>query len=120
MLAPYVPDFVVLMTAFLAIFLLHRRNRKLRSLETNERAKRNRYRTPRSALVPAESSPWQYLYSSGSDSALIVVSGFNHAAFEGFVIFCLSFARFLNLFRLLSQFEPIFNLYTPYTDDGFI
>jgi hypothetical protein len=64
-------------------FLSRRRRRAALALKENATTKRNKYRIPRIALLPADSSPWQYLYDSGSDAALIVVSGFNHAAFDG-------------------------------------
>ena len=65
---------------------------------------RKRFYIPRMSLLPSESSPWRHLYQSGSDSALVVVSGFDHNAFD----------------FLLEKFQPVFNLYTPYTEDGFI
>ena len=56
-------------------------------------------RIPRCALVDPSASPWEKLYSSGSDQALITVTGFDHAAFG----------------TLLSLFERPFYAHTPWT-----
>ena len=58
----------------------------------------------RIVLLSPEDSPWQKLYGSRDDQALITVTGFDHEAFQ----------------MLLEYFEPLFFEYTPWTgmNDG--
>ena len=53
--------------------------------------------------MPSE-SPWQKLYSSGDDGALITVTGFDHSSFQ----------------YILQSFEPYFETHTPWVgqNDG--
>ena len=74
------------MSLFLALLLLRRRRSKTLTLQQAGKTTRKGYRISRMALIPADSSPWQFLYNSQSDDALIVVPGFNHSAFDKFGI----------------------------------
>lgn len=61
--------------------------------------KRIRYnRMPRIALLPPSQSAWRKIYESGSDQALITLTGFDYDTFEW----------------LHSKFEPYFNNYSPF------
>ena len=55
-------------------------------------------------LLNPENSPWAKLYKSDNDQALIIVTGFDHEAFDS----------------LLNYFEPLFEQFTPWTgqNDG--
>ena len=53
---------------------------KMRYLTYEGRQRRDR-RIPRVALVDPKQSPWQKLYSSGNNQALVTVTGFDHEAF---------------------------------------
>lgn len=59
-------------------------------------------RIPRSALIDPQSSPWERLYTSKNDQALITLLGFDHQAFH----------------ELEKLFEPYFYNYTPWNADG--
>ena len=54
---------------------------------------------PREALVAPKQSPWQKLYHSGNEQALITVTGLDHEAFA----------------VLLERFAPLFARFTPWT-----
>ena len=58
----------------------------------------------RSSLVHPHLSPWQKLYDSGDNPALITVTGLDHDAFA----------------ELLKFYEPFYNEYSPWTgqNDG--
>jgi DDE superfamily endonuclease len=60
---------------------------------------RRERRIPRIALLPPSESAWNQLYESGSDQALITVTGFDHRTFA----------------LLLHRFEEWFNKHTPWT-----
>eukprot|EP00563_Minutocellus_polymorphus_P004199 CAMPEP_0181033814 /NCGR_PEP_ID=MMETSP1070-20121207/7455_1 /TAXON_ID=265543 /ORGANISM="Minutocellus polymorphus, Strain NH13" /LENGTH=444 /DNA_ID=CAMNT_0023111261 /DNA_START=127 /DNA_END=1457 /DNA_ORIENTATION=+ len=83
---------------------LHSRYRKTyyRNLHGAARRLRDR-RIPRAATLSPASSPWQCLYDSGNEQALVTATGLDHAAFS----------------RLLSEFEPLYREYTVdrYTGD---
>jgi hypothetical protein len=67
------------------------------------RQRRDR-RIPRAALLEPSASPWRALYVSGSDPALITLTGFDHDSFN----------------ELERLFTPFFENHTPYTFDGSI
>ena len=72
-------------------------------LDADGRRRRSRGLCRKVLLNPNE-SPWQKLYSSGDNQALITVTGFDQEAFQ----------------TLLEHFEPLFLQYTPWTgkNDG--
>ena len=71
---------------------------------TAEGRQRRQRGLPREALLDPEDSPWNKLYFSGNDQALITVTGFDHNAFE----------------TLMVMFRPYYCSYTPWTgqNDG--
>lgn len=81
----------------------HSRYRKLyyRNLHGAGRRLRDR-RIPRAATLSPSSSPWQHLYDSGNEQALVTATGLDHAAFS----------------HLLSEFEPLYHAYTVDKDTG--
>jgi hypothetical protein len=66
-----------------------------------EGRKRRDRRIPRIALLNPERSPWQKLYMSCNDQALITVTGYDHHAFKS----------------SLSMYVPYFDKFTPWTGD---
>ncbi|CAB9508436.1 unknown protein [Seminavis robusta] len=66
---------------------------------TEEGRQRRQRSLPRPALLFPADSPWQRLYSSGNNQALITTTGFDHRAFH----------------ELLKYFEPWFNSHSPWT-----
>jgi hypothetical protein len=73
-------------------------NRFRYSLSKTARQRRVR-KIPRISLLNPESSPWEKLYSSADDGALITVTGFDHEAFK----------------MLLGLFQPLFDNFSPWT-----
>jgi hypothetical protein len=69
-------------------------------LEAEGRRRRDR-KIPRVALLSPKQSPWQKLFSSGNDQALITVTGFDHAAFK----------------VMLDMYTPYFEKFTPWTGE---
>ena len=65
------------------------------------RRRRDR-RIPRIALVDPHESSFLRLYRSGNDQAIITVSGFDHRTFS----------------YLLNKFTPLFNRYSPYSNNN--
>ena len=66
----------------------------------DEEGRRRRQRNlPRKSLLDPKDSPWAKVYESGDDSALITVTGFDHATFQ----------------FMLALLEPLFLQYTPWT-----
>ena len=63
---------------------------------------RRRARIPRVALLDPTVSPWQYMYDSRDDTALITVTGFDRAIFD----------------ELLLKFIPYYNSYSPWDSGG--
>ncbi len=61
-------------------------------------------RIPRAALQSPSMSAFVTLYGSGSDQALITLTGFNHCSFR----------------YLLPKFSSMFYSYSPYSEDGFL
>ena len=51
-----------------------------------------------------ETTPWEHLYTSGSDQALITTTGLDYHCFD----------------YLEEQFAPLFNTHTPWSEDGSI
>ena len=68
-----------------------------RALDAAEKQIRQR-RIPRTSLHAVHRSAWRALFYSFNNQALITVTGLDHATFQ----------------YLLSEFEPIFNAYTPF------
>ena len=71
-----------------------------KKLDAEGRRRRDR-KIPRVSLLSPKESPWQRLYSSGNDQALITVTGFDHAAFK----------------IMLDMYAPFFLKFTPWTGD---
>ena len=67
-------------------------------LDEEGRLRRDR-RLPRAALLQPCDSPWERLFCSMNDQALITITGFDHAAFAS----------------LLALFSPWFSAHTPWT-----
>ncbi|CAB9524638.1 unknown protein [Seminavis robusta] len=66
----------------------------------NDEGRSRRQRVlPRSALLSPSQSPWVAVYNSGSDQAMITITGFDNRAFR----------------NLLELFAPWFNSHTPWT-----
>jgi DDE superfamily endonuclease len=59
-------------------------------------------RIPRIALLDPQASPWEHLYSSKNNQALITLTGFDHKSFA----------------ELVTLFEPYFMNYTPWNFNG--
>ena len=78
-----------------------RRRERWAQLSQRERDERTRSMPRPSLLLPVD-SPWLATYKSGSDRALITLTGLNFAAFE----------------RLHVQFAEYFHAYSPYGDNG--
>ena len=79
------------------------RNRHaMRTVLCEADARRRSGYIPRCALQHPLVSAFSTLYRSGDDSALITVTGFNHAGFQ----------------YLLSKFALLYDKYTPYSDTG--
>jgi hypothetical protein len=70
-------------------------------LDDEERRRRDR-RLPRASLLLPCDSPWERLFMSANDQALITINGFDHEAFNG----------------MLELFSPWFDAHTPWTRDG--
>ena len=70
------------------------------NLEGRQRRQRG---IPRVSLLDPDKSPWQRLYSSGNDQALITVTGFDHQAFG---------------YMLSLLFQSYFYRYTPWTGEN--
>ena len=87
-----------------AFYFYKRRRRRnntfRRRLNLEGRLRRDRS-LRRRALCNPEESPWQRLYDSGDDPALITVTGMDHGAFK----------------ELLKLFVPLFDQCTPWTGD---
>ena len=73
------------------------------SLSETGRQRRQR-RVARLALQSPQYSAFMTLFFSGHDSSLITVCGIDHCTFR----------------TLLDKFTPLYNRYTPYSDDGSI
>lgn len=72
---------------------------RFRDSLTMEGVWRRDRRIPRCALLMPNQPPWERLYQSGNDQAMITVTGYDHSSFPG----------------LLRLFEPYFNNFTPWT-----
>ncbi|CAB9513917.1 expressed unknown protein [Seminavis robusta] len=68
------------------------------NLDDEGRSRRQRV-LPRSALLSPNASPWEAVYHSGSDQAMITITGYDNRAFRA----------------LLELFTPWFNTHTPWT-----
>jgi hypothetical protein len=89
-----------------AMFLYNQQHGKKnpRILSIFERWYRDR-RIPREALIDPQASPWEHLYVSKNDQALITLCGFDHHSFR----------------ELEIMFEPYFHNYSPWnTSDGIL
>ncbi len=71
------------------------------TLSPEGRSRRDR-RIPRIALLDPNVSPWVRLYTSGSESAMITLTGLDYPSFH-----------FLSV-----DFEVLYNRYTPYSQNG--
>ena len=72
---------------------------RFRDKLTAEGRRRRDRQIPRPSLLSPDASPWNKLFSSGDDGALITVTGFDHATFG----------------HVLELFRPFFNAFTPWT-----
>lgn len=83
-------------------FKLKRRKRKYFRQRLSLRGRKRRSRAlKRHSLLDPEHSPWQKLYDSKDDAALITVTGMDHEAFT----------------HLLDIYFPLFDNHTPWTGD---
>jgi hypothetical protein len=92
----------VFLFAMLAMKLEEEEKKTFCNYLTMEAVWRRDRRIPRIALLSPDESPWQRLYSSGNDQAMITVTGFDHQAFRELLVF----------------FEPYFYSYTPWTGNN--
>ncbi len=84
---------------------VHSRYRKLFYAQLTEAEKRRRQRRiPRCALLPPSASAWRRAYDSGSDQALITLTGLDFETFS----------------YVLHDFEYYFDNFSPYSKDGLI
>jgi hypothetical protein len=71
--------------SWILLYLVLRRRRKerecFRGLLSAEGRRRRQRNLPRPSLLIPTASPWQQLYNSKDDAALITVTGFDHTAF---------------------------------------
>ena len=72
------------------------------SILSEEDTRRRSGYISRCAIQHSLVSEFSTLYPSGDGSALITVTGFNHAGFQ----------------HLLSKFAPMYDIYTPYSHTG--
>ena len=90
----------VFLFGYLAIMLeKERQNLRYRDFLTLEGVIRRDRRIPRVALVDPATSPWEKVYQSGNDQAMITVTALDQTAFR----------------NLLKLFRPFFYNYTPWT-----
>jgi hypothetical protein len=80
------------------ILLLDEEDDDNSSLQQQRRDKR----IPRCALLLPFEAPWEKLFNSGNDQALITATGFDYSAFS----------------LLLNLFIPYYEQYSPYTTNG--
>jgi hypothetical protein len=73
-----------------------------RTVLTVEARRRRDRRIPRIALLDPDVSPWVKLYVSGSQSAMITLTGLDYPSFH----------------FLAAEFEILYNRYTPYSRNG--
>ena len=84
---------------------VHSRYRKLFYAQLTEAEKRRRQRRiPRCALLLPSASAWRRAYNTGSDQAMITLTGLDHATFS----------------FVLHDFEYYFENFSPYSKDGLI
>jgi len=74
-----------------------------RNLSLELRRRRDR-RIPRVSLLRPRFSPWEHLYTSGDQQAMITITGFDYESFA----------------ELEALFSPYFLNHTPYSRDGVI
>ena len=72
---------VLFIAAMLALEEEERVNYYWQKLNEEGRQRRDR-RIPRCALVDPQFSPWQKVYKSGDDGAMITVTGFDNESFQ--------------------------------------
>jgi DDE superfamily endonuclease len=82
----------------LVAWYLHRKRLSFKAKLNLEGRRRRDRRIPRSALLHPSQSAWMNLHESGSDQALITVTGFDHEAFA----------------NLVALFEPWFESHSPW------
>jgi hypothetical protein len=89
---------------FFFIFLNNNNNNNtsFKSLLSIEQRRRRDRCIPRIALVDPSESAWVKLYCSGSDSAMITLTGLDYPSFN----------------YLSAKFEDLYNEYTPYSHSG--
>ena len=80
---------------------LHPVRLSFRQLLTKEGRKRRERSLPRNALPNPIQAPWETVFQSNDDSALITVTGMDHEAFG----------------ELLQIYKPYFDQYTPWTGE---
>ena len=88
----------LLLFAYRYYLSLKRKKYFFQSLNLEGRLRHNRGLN-RNSLVDPSASPWQKLYDSKDNPALITVTGLDHEAFA----------------ELLKFYEPLYNEYTPWT-----
>lgn len=76
-----------------------RRTQAFRNRLSAEGRRRRQRHLPRISLLPPSASPWQQMYDSNNDTAMITVTGFDCNAFEA----------------LHDMFRPLFDMYSPWT-----
>jgi hypothetical protein len=82
---------------------MQRKNSKKKSLRhhlTAEGRKRRQRNLPRPSLLLPTASPWQQLYDSKDDAALITVTGFDYTAFNA----------------MHDMLKPLFDQFSPWTE----
>ncbi len=87
---------------FFIILFNNNNNTSFKSLLSIEQRRRRDRRIPRIALVDPSESAWVKLYCSGSDSAMITLTGLDYPSFN----------------YLSVKFEDLYNEYTPYSHSG--
>jgi hypothetical protein len=84
---------------------LQRNNMKKKSFRprrTEEGRKRRQRNLPRPSFLLPTASPWQQLYESKDDAALITVTGFDYNAFNA----------------MHDMFQPLFEQFSPWTKNN--
>ena len=87
---------------FFIILFNNNNNTSFKRLLSIEQRRRRDRRIPRIALVDPSESAWVKLYCSGSDSAMITLTGLDYPSFN-----------FLSV-----KFEELYSEYTPYSSSG--
>lgn len=88
------------------VCLLETEDKGFRAKLSAEAKRRRDRRIPRCALLDPirDETPWRRLYRSGSNQAMITMTGLDYNTFN----------------RLLGMFGPLFESHTPYSEDGCI